>query len=331
MSEGRTQLGDTAIWDDYWHCDRIASCFDGAGAANYDESLLAGWRDFFGALPQRCRILDLCTGNGAIALVAAEVGRAAGKGFDVAAIDRAAINPVAYVTRNRELLDSIRFQGGIAAEALPFADRAFDAVVSHYGLEYTDLSRSVLELARVAAAGARARLVVHAAEGRVAADAKRIIAEADLLLDAIALPEAARRCFSAVTEVERDPAAGEAERRRAGEAFAAFQAALQRLAETIPAAADAGMLRNCGAVLLDTYRRRSGLHRDQLLAKADEVESEIRAHRGRLAALVAAAVDEEGLDALAGYLRRGGAVDIERAPLLNAAGLIGHVLEARFV
>jgi SAM-dependent methyltransferase len=323
-------LSEEWIWDRYWHFDRIASCFDGAGRGNYEESVLAGWRDFFRGLPAGCLILDLCTGNGAIAQVAAATGRAEGKGFGITAVDRADIDPPAHVSRWSEDLAAIRFVPRTSAEALPFPDRSFGAVTSQYGLEYCDLPRAVAELARVAAPGARVRLVVHAAEGAVAAGAKRVIADADLLLDGIGLPDKALACFEAVARAEREAAAADGDRRRAERCFAEFQAALERTARHIPAAADPQMFRNSGAVLFDSYRRRASFHLDQLLAKAEAVRSEILAHRGRLQALVDAALDQAAAEALAERLRRAGAEAVTAGPLVTADGLIGHELSATF-
>jgi len=314
------------IWDRYWHFDRIASCFDGAGAANYDDNVAAGWRDFFGALPSGARILDLCTGNGAAALIAAEVGRREAKGFEIVAVDRADIDPPAYVTRHADDLAAIAFRGGIDVAALPFPDAGFDAAISQYGIEYSDLDRSLPEAVRVLAPGGRLRLVVHAAEGAVAAGARTVIAEADLLLDGIGLPDAAARCFTALWAVERE---GAAERGPADEAFAAFQDALERTARHIPGAHDAAMFKNSGAVLLDTFKRRVHFDLEQLLAKVGEVESEISAHRGRLVALVEAALDAAQAGALAARLTAGGATEADSFPLHNGDALIGHVIEAR--
>lgn len=319
-------MSDNWIWNQYWHYDRIASCFDGAGAANYDDSIAAGWRTFFGALPAGARILDLCTGNGAAALIAA----GSGKHFAVTAVDQADIDPPAYVTRHAEDLAAIDFLGGTEVEALPFADKSFDAAVSQYGIEYSDLERSLPELARVVAAGGRARLVIHAAEGIVAAGARDVLADADLLLDDIDLAGAARRCFAAVTAVERGPGAGGEAKRLADESFAAFEAALERTARHVPAAADRTMMRNSGAVLLDTFTRRSHFDLDQLLAKAGAVETEIRAHRGRLNALIAAALDGPQCAEVAARMAAAGARDSAAGPLHNADGLIAYVVEARF-
>ena len=319
-------MSETSIWDRYWQFDRIASCFDGAGAGNYDACVADGWRAFFSALPEGARILDLCTGNGAAALIAAEVGRQGGKGFEIHAVDQADIDPPAHVTRHADELAAIAFHGGTGVEALPFPDGRFDAAVSQYGIEYAELERALPEAVRVLAPGGRLRLVVHATDGSVAAGARAVIAEADALLDEIDLPGCASRCFAALWAVERE---GAAERETADSAFAAFQDALARTAGRIAQARDPTMFKNSGAVLLDTFQRRGHFDLDQLLAKPAEIEAEVRAHRGRLVALVEAALDSAQAAALAKRLRDSGA-EADSFALRNGAELIGHVIEARF-
>lgn len=321
-------MSDSGIWNQYWHYDRIASCFDGAGAGNYDERVAAGWRAFFAGLPEGARIVDLCTGNGAAALIAAEVGRTGGKSFEIVAVDRADIDPPAYVTRHAEDYAAIRFLGRTEVEALPFPDAGFDAAVSQYGIEYSDLSRALPEAVRVIAPGGRLRLVVHAADGGVAAGAQAVIADADLLLDEIDLAGCAARCFEAVLAVERAPHQGD--KADADRCFAAFQSALERAARHIPEAHDKPMFRNSGAVLLDSFSRRGHFDLEQLLAKAETVRSEIAAHRGRLVALVEAALDRAGAEALAERLREAGASEAGCTALPSGDGLIGYVVEARF-
>lgn len=321
---------DPAIWNHYWHSDRIASCFDGAGARNYDESVTAGWRAFFGALPAGSRILDLCTGNGAIAILAAETSLGEAKAFDIVAVDQADIDPRAYLSRHQPELATIAFRPGTRVESLPFADRSIDAIVSQYGVEYSDLPRTLAEIGRVAAGGGRVRLVLHAAEGVVSADAGKVIEDADFLLTTIDLPGAARRCFVAVSAAERNEKAGEAAHREARDSLAAFEAALAETARRIPTAADPKMLRNGGAVLLDTFKRHARLEVDQLVAKAEEVRTGILHHRGRLQALLDAAVTRAELDGIAEALRGAGAERVTPTELRSGPALIGYVVEGSF-
>ena len=317
------------VWHRYWQCDRIASCFDGAGATNYDDSVAAGWRDFFAKLPKGTRIIDLCTGNGAVALMAAAAGREQDKHFSITAVDQADIDPPSYVTRNREEMAAVHFVGRTEVESLPFPDQSFDVAISQYGIEYSDLDRAIAEIARVLGPGGQARFVVHASDGIVAANAQTVIAEADLLLGEIDLIGASRRCFEAVAAVERGNDS-DAARQNAKSAFEAFRTALQLTGAQVPKAADPMMFHNSGGVMLDAFQARRRVGYDAVFEKVDTVEGEILAHRGRLQALVDSALDEAGVEALCTKLREAGAVGADHAPLENADGLIGYVVTARF-
>src|SRR4030095_8608677 len=63
-----------SAWNRFWNYDRLASFGTGVGAGNYGDEIAAGWREFFLGLPAGARVLDLCTGNGAIAVMALEAG-----------------------------------------------------------------------------------------------------------------------------------------------------------------------------------------------------------------------------------------------------------------
>src|SRR5215213_3751605 len=188
-----------AAWDRFWSYDRLSSFGTGSGAGNYGEAIAEGWGAFFAALPAGSKVLDLCTGNGAIAVIAVE----AGDKLKVTGADLAAVRPAAFVSKSKRQLKQVRFLANTPAEHLPLDDASFDAVVSQYGIEYSDTERSVAEAVRVLAPGGRLRFAVHAAEGSVAADTKRAITDADFLLDEIDLPGSAAACLQAILDVER--------------------------------------------------------------------------------------------------------------------------------
>lgn len=317
------------VWDRYWHCDRIASCFDGAGARNYDDCVGAGWRDFFSGLPDASRIIDLCTGNGAVALIAAQCGIAQGKSFHIRGVDQADIDPPSYVSRFPEEMAAVQFVPRTPVETLPFDDQSFDVAVSQYGIEYADTERAVPEIGRVLARGGKARFVVHAADGVVASNSRGVIAEADLLLEKFNLIGASRDCFEAVARVEKGDSSDVA-RQKAVTAVAAFKRALQLTSAHVPHAVDKMMFNNSGGVMLDALKARGQVGFDQVFAKVDCVEAEILAHRGRSQALVDAALDREGIRWLGGQLRDAGAREVSSFPLENDDSLIGYVVEARF-
>ena len=322
-------MSERWVWDRFWQADRIACCFDVEIGANYDASIAEGWRTFFASLPGETRIIDLCTGNGAIALLAATVGLEEGKNFSITAVDQADIDPPAYVSRNCEEMAAIQFAGCTDAEALPFADGSFDVAVSQYGLEYCELARAVPEMVRILAPGGEVRLVVHATEGRIATNAKAAIVDAEMLLKDIDLVGVSRRCLEAVATVERGNASPAA-REQAEAAFETFRNALNLTHGYVPKAFNKGMVRNSGGVLLDAFQARHHVGYDAVFAKVDTVESEILAHRGRIQALVDSALDEGGLDALKARLEEAGAVKTDRTDLRKGQDLIGYVLTASF-
>ncbi len=123
-------------------------------AANYDRpaqllSLLqySRWHDFLLSrldLPSEARVLDMATGTGAVALRLCQRD-----GLRVAAADvtrpmlQAAARRADGVARRLDLAEC-------TAEAVPFADATFDAVLFTYLLRYvTDVPSTLAELARV--------------------------------------------------------------------------------------------------------------------------------------------------------------------------------------
>ena len=318
-------IGKTTAWDRFWHYDRVASFGTGRGASNYGEAIAAGWRDYFAALPTGARILDLATGNGAIALIAVE----AGKAFKVTGADLANVRPAAFVSGSKRQLKKVRFLANTPAENLPLEDSAFDAVVSQYGVEYSELERSLPEAVRVLATGGWLRFAVHAAEGSVAAATRVAIDDADFLLDELDLPGRASACFQAILDVERGRAAGPFAQTAAQARYAAFREGLTAVAERIAGAADVAMLSSVHATLTDLFGERQSQDEAELQVKIGDLRSEIEAHRERERALLAAALSAEQLGTLGEQLAELGMTHITRGEQRNGSDLIAHVIEAR--
>lgn len=154
-------------WSDYWRSGRGASCFEGA---DLEVRLNRAWDELVDGLPDGARVLDLATGNGTVARSCAARARTRGIGLSIDAVDAAAIDPPRVVADPDGLFRDIRFRGGVRLEALPFADAAFDGIVSQFGFEYADEDRAAAEVVRCLASGGRLRFLLHAREGAVARD-----------------------------------------------------------------------------------------------------------------------------------------------------------------
>jgi len=313
-----------AAWDRFWSYDRQSSFGTGVGAGNYGEAIAAGWRLFFAALPPGSRVLDLCTGNGAIAVIAVEAGHK----LRVTGADLAAVRPAAFVSANKRLLKQVRFLANTPAEQLPLEDGSFDAVVSQYGIEYSDMDQSLAEAVRVLAPGGRLRFALHAAEGSVAADTRRAIADADFVLDDCDPFGRASECFQAVLGVELGGASGPLAQTVAQARYAAFRDALKGLADRTATAADAAMLASVHGSLTDLFERRQSLDEAAVDTRLAELRAEVEAHRERECALLAAALSGEQVAALADRLASLGLVENRISEQRNGSSLIGHILEA---
>ncbi len=291
-------LETPSIWDRYWQADRIASCFDVIGC-NYEEALLRDWRAFFMSLEPGARLLDLCTGNGAIALVAAEVSATHAKSFQIEAVDSAVIDPPRYVTRQTKHLQTIQFHAKTSVEALPFPGAAFDAVSSQYGIEYTDLQAALAEAARVLAPGGRMRLVLHAAEGQAVRRSNSDIADCRHLALESGLFEAAEKAIRATWGPGRGQTApARTDRVGVEKAVAALKARLEAARQRSKGAANPAMYDNVISVLADTFNKRRDFPLKTLLDQVEAMGAEVLAHLGRLEALVAAAKSQADISGI---------------------------------
>lgn len=158
MNPGKTKQGED--WDAYWAHGFLTSCAN-AFAGNYEGRIRETWNEFFASLPTGARLLDIATGNGAVALLASEFSLREQRRFDVVGIDRALINPAAAWKGKAEIIEGIAFHSRISAETMPFPNESFDAVTGQYALEYTDVPATIKELSRVLAPGGSARFVLH--------------------------------------------------------------------------------------------------------------------------------------------------------------------------
>jgi SAM-dependent methyltransferase len=152
-------------WSRYWARGVAHSCI-GTYGERYGGAIAAFWKDVFTGLPDGARVLDVATGNGALPRLLLDHCRHPGvtcDAIDVAMVHLPWLASVAPAARNR-----VRLHGGVDAGSLPFADRSFDLAVSQYGLEYTDLERSVPELLRILEPGGAIAMVLHHAQGRPA-------------------------------------------------------------------------------------------------------------------------------------------------------------------
>ena len=192
-------------WEQFWRHGSVTT-FERRGNPNYDGEIREFWERQFATLAEGgARVVDLATGNGAVALLAAEYSAAHEKRFRIDALDRAAIQPDKDLQESeaaREWLESVRFRGGAPNENTGLDDECADLVTSQYGFEYGNPSASATEARRILKPGGRIALIVHHANSVVVREAREGLEQHRLCLRQEQLLIRARRVVDAMSSAK---------------------------------------------------------------------------------------------------------------------------------
>lgn len=159
------QVCDSDQWDRYWSYGNLHS-FSQVYDGNYSGAIAQHWKILFAGLPNGSRILDIGTGNGALALLALEESDSSNKQFEIHGIDPAKIEPENQASDEllRGKLARIQFHAQVSAESLPYKNKEIDCCCSQYGLEYSDIDKSIPEIHRVLKPGGSIATISHHSE-----------------------------------------------------------------------------------------------------------------------------------------------------------------------
>lgn len=315
------------VWDRYWQYERTASCFDVEGS-NYPAEIEWEWDEFFKTLPKGAAILDLCTGNGAIARFAAKYSKENNKKFKITGIDKADIDPKKYASKSAGE-KAITFKGKISAEAMPLEDNSFDAVISQYGFEYTESAKTLREIVRVLKPGGRVKIITHAAEGTPATGAKEEISKIRFLTDQLDIFSKAAVATEAAWQLQQaDPLKRIEMQAGIMPKLQEFRDAMGTLADRLKSDPENPVLQSSYGLLRHTFEIRAEVSLDTLLDKITDTGLETRAHLGRLTALVRASLSEKDAQELARTAKIHGFSDVAVIPFYLETGrkLVGWSL-----
>lgn len=152
-------------WSAYWQRTKSLNSFDGGSqAGQYSGPVKMFWQEQFSQCGSRASLLDVGTGNGALAFLAAEYFGDRGSKVSVVAVDAAEIAPqsaVAHDAKLTSLLKSVRFLPKTRVESLPLGSGEFDLVISQFGFEYAQQEAAIREIFRVLHPRGHCVLVVH--------------------------------------------------------------------------------------------------------------------------------------------------------------------------
>lgn len=170
---------DARHWSAYWASGFLTSLPDDF-KANYDREIASFWSRQLEQVPASGHVLDVCTGNGAVALLAAGFSFSGGHGFDITAADAAHIDHHALLARypqQQRWLGDIRFLGASPLETLDLPAASFDLITSQYGIEYTRLPEAAARVEQLLKPGGRLAMICHASNSEMLTTMQRERAE----------------------------------------------------------------------------------------------------------------------------------------------------------
>jgi ubiquinone/menaquinone biosynthesis C-methylase UbiE len=312
-------------WETYYRGGAISTCPTGPDGG-YDLEVRDAWVDFFTALPDGARVLDIGTGNGVVPLIAAETAAANGRSFGIHGADLARIDPVKHVADGARRFAGITFHPGVATEKLPFDAASFDAVSGHYAFEYAEPAAALAAIHRVLKPGGSVQFIVHHAQSALIRSALLSLREAAWLFTENKLY---RRLHKVVTMVQTtgqltQPAAVAAHELRTS---------IQALKQSIPHARSTGGGRVL-TVALDAAQKLLAMRQratpDSTGIEVDRAEQDMRASVRRLNDLVGHARSDEDMATLEALAVEAGFEVVERTPQLHAGNnLVGWRLRLR--
>lgn len=293
-------------WQRYHQQGLLSTC-PTAADSGYDKEIALVWQEFFAALPNEAKIVDLATGNGAVAVLAIDVSLREAKHFTVYGTDLADINPVKTVSLQAERLKHITFYGNTASEQLPFTSKSIDAVTAQYGLEYSDPTAIFVELQRVLKPKSQCQFVIHHASSTLVLKAKASLTEAALLLAADSL-------FSLLAQaLTVDMAKKAIYTHKFSEKFNQFNEQLPSLR----AEGGGELLSAMLAAFMQLVSRFSQINHQQLLSELDALKAELTANMLRLQDLLNRAKTEHDMQELIALAKQQGFTTKQLAPLYH--------------
>ena len=304
-------------WTRYWRAGNLNTCFTG----NQTFSLHEKWSQWFGKLEAGMQIIDLATGNGAVARIAAETLNRQDKDFSIFAVDQANIEPQLFMQGFTAPTDNIKLTPNTYIEDLPFEAGCFDCVCSQFGFEYSDTTKAINEIARVCAKGAVLKFIIHAHNGEVDKASRNRLARVKSLIAKGNVMELALR----ISKLRMQGNSGAAqERTLLHKLQGKIDKWRSRLSEVQPDDVAASAIQHLIALMQDTELAKSG----ELNASLREMSKELHAYIVRLNSMIHAARTEEEITMISKGFSDAGFASLKHEPLLDANGIVAWDLSA---
>ena len=311
-------------WSVFWHSNQLHSCVP---VGEEHDTLGLVWRDFFGYLPAGTAILDLGTGNGSLAAQAVAVSRSKSSPFLIHGVDLADIQPSKYVACADEFWTMVTFHPRTAMEILPFEAGSFDAIVSQYAIEYSNINESLLEALRVLRPGGKLLFLLHADNSILKNRCRQQYEQAQTILASKLFPTTTD-LLGALIEVEsNNTAQGIC---RAEKRILQLKNVFDELEKGFSEVKDRSLIDNLFAAVRSLLSLRKSQNLQTLTKMNENIQLLLLAQSKRLQAMQQSALDNIKVNQMAKKLRllKMQQVSLEVATTVTGAQCLGYWLSA---
>jgi SAM-dependent methyltransferase len=271
----------------------------------------------------------LACGNGAVVWIANEILNGQGARTKVTGVDYANIAPFSALGRDKKLFPMVSFLKNTSIEQLPFADGTIDVAVSQYGLEYSDIEKTIPEVIRVLKPAAKMCFVLHRNKSDLIGSAGLIMEIIDDILDGEKIAEKyllLDELYNAAKnrqEIEQS-AAIKRQRTQINMSLYAIEKKIQLIPGGVPMLFEC--LQNFEKEFPKQAANRNGKRKQNIAAAVESLQR----YKVRMEGHHGAGLTDAELEQLIALIERGGFAIVENGDLMYREGAnVGSVLVAR--
>jgi ubiquinone/menaquinone biosynthesis C-methylase UbiE len=169
-------------WSSLWTRDTVTT-LSSMFPDNYDLTVADFWQQV--VTSGHNRVIDLACGNGALVWLANDFLNKNSARTTITAVDAADIDPFKTLKKDSKEFPMVDFISNTPIENLPFDDCSIDVAISQYGLEYSDLQRSIPELSRVLKPSAKMGFILHNEQSSIVKGSSRYLDQHKMILNDI--------------------------------------------------------------------------------------------------------------------------------------------------
>jgi SAM-dependent methyltransferase len=278
------------------------------------------WREKFQELPHGASVLDIATGNGAIATLASQYGLESQKDLKVFGTDLATIETeVAGPKDAKDARAKVEFHSDTPCEKQPFHERSMDLVTSQFGFEYSDVERTLREVKRLLKPGGRFVAIMHHSSSALIESASEELVIYDAALTELQIFAGLRDYFAALGDLGRPADEVAAAMQEAKPLSNAINGAVNQLRVRFPDSECAADIVGAVSYLAGGAKQASESERKAAVVAA---AADFSFAQARLQDMVEAAIDQDGSEKLSLQAREMGFSNVHVLKLYGDDGAL---------